>query len=95
MRFKTKREKLIHHNILEPECKNERNNLIKLIAYFKRCLFNLYKAYNLTEEDLMKDPDYVCLKEKYLETEKKLLDTEYFYEVLGANFSDMPIILDD
>jgi len=90
MRFKTKKQKLMHHNSLEPECKNERCNLVKLIAYFKKCLFSLYKAYNLTENDLNNDQEYISLKEKYTETEHKLIDSDYFYYTLGEKFSDMP-----
>lgn len=91
----SKKQKLMHHNNLEPECKNERHNLVKLIGYFKRCLFSLYKTYNLTEEDLLKDNDYISLKEKYAETEQKLLDSDFFYYTLGENFSDYPKVLDD
>jgi hypothetical protein len=95
MRFKTKKQKLMHHNSLEPECKTERCNLVKLIGYFKRCLFTLYKNYNLTENDLLNDSDYVSLQEKYLETEQKILDTDFFYHTLGEKFSYFPKNLED
>lgn len=95
MRFKTKKQKLMHHNNMEPECKNERCNLVRLIGYFKKCLFNLYTEHNLTENDLLNDKDYVTLKEKYMETELKLLDTDFFYYTLGEKFSDMPNNLGD
>lgn len=95
MRFKTKKQKLMHHNSIEPECKTERCNLVRLIGYFKKCLFSLYKTHNLTENELLHDADYVSLKEKYLETEQKLLDTDTFYYTLGEKFSDFPKNLGD
>lgn len=95
MRFKTKKQKLIHHNNLEPECQIERSNLVKLIGYFKRCLFNLYTNYGLNETELKNDSDYINLKLKYLETEKKLIDSDFFFYTLGDKFSDLPINLDE
>ena len=39
--FKTKRQKLMHHDKLEVQCRNEKNLLIKLLAQFKKCYMNL------------------------------------------------------
>jgi len=33
--FKTKKQKIIHHNVLERECQNDRNKLITLLKVFK------------------------------------------------------------
>lgn len=86
MKFKTKRLKLIHHYKMEPNCNTEKISLIKLIKKFKEFLQYLIKDRNI---DINTDAAmYNSLKKAYSECEDKLIDTDYFYSLLGKNFED-------
>ena len=66
---------------MEPECKNERLNLIKLLRKFKQILQN-----NSKEDLKLSKEDYEQLKQSYEETEKSLIDRDLFFCYLGENF---------
>lgn len=46
--FKTKKQKLMHHDKLESQCKNEKNLIIKLLSEYKKCFNSLYSQNNLS-----------------------------------------------
>lgn len=85
MKFKTKKQKLIHHNKMEVECKIERNSLVKLLKRFKELFAAVQDQgiYDVTTLDNHKN-----LKKLYEETERKLIDPDYFHCMLGKNFED-------
>jgi hypothetical protein len=89
-RFKTKKQRLIHHDNLETECKNERHTLIKKISHYKRLLNDIIKEKKMDQSDLDNHSDYVNLKQSYKELQEKLLDPEFFYHMMGKNFEDTP-----
>lgn len=66
---------------MEPECKTERLNLIKLLRKFKILLQNIS-----TEDLKLTNEFYADLKDSYEETEKSLLDKDLFFCYLGENF---------
>jgi hypothetical protein len=70
---------------MEPECKIEKSNLIKLIRSFKILLKQMISEYNI---DLNKNENYLSLKSFYEEVETKLLDSDYFHCLLGKTFDD-------
>lgn len=83
LKFKTAKQKLIHHNKMEPECRNERNLLIKLIKKFKELLSSLFLNQKI---DVSDSSQYIDLKNFYEETESKLVDPDYFHCLLGKTF---------
>ena len=86
MKFKSKRLKLIHHYKMEPNCNNEKISLIKLIKKFKEFLQFLLNKRNI---DLLSESAmYTSLKKAYSDAEDKLIDTDFFYCLLGENFED-------
>jgi len=90
MKFKTKKQKLIHHQSTEPECKNEKHNMIKLMKDFKVALFNMIKDYKIEQDELNKNEEFMNLKSNYEEIEKKLLDPDFFFLTMGNSFDDFP-----
>ena len=87
LKFKTKKQKLIHHHNLEPECKEEKQAIIKTLALFKRYTLSFVKN---DPEKFKNDKDYLELKASYEELERKLLDPDFFFLSLGDNFEDIP-----
>lgn len=86
MKFKTKKQKLIHHNKMEPECKHERISLVKLIKRFKTFVEHIDNSGKV--ENMKSLDSYINLQKTYEDTEKKLLDPDYFHCILGKNFED-------
>ncbi len=85
LKFKTKRQKSMHHNKLENECKLEKNTLIRLIGKFKNILFALKKRFNW--KNLEQNQSYIDLRNDYTNLIKnRLMDPEFFFSVLGENF---------
>jgi hypothetical protein len=85
MKFKTKKQKLLHHNKLEPECKGQKMCLLKLIAHYKRVLMAVSETKNIkTTEQFLK------LKRHYENCEKNSSDPDYFFSVLGDSIDDTP-----
>jgi hypothetical protein len=83
LKFKSKREKLIHHNNVERLCKEEKDALILLISSFQGAIDGIIKHFSLKPETIEKCDDYAKLSVDLDEANSKLLDTEYFREVLG------------
>lgn len=95
MSFKTLRQKIMHHNNLETECKTERINLIELIAQFKKSLKNLKMQKCLIDKDIDKFKDYINLKNQYEHVSQNLFDSDAFYFGLGEDFLDIHNFSDD
>jgi hypothetical protein len=85
-RFKTKKQRVFHHNRIEKQCKNEKQMLIKLIRKYKVALTSLV---NKGKVDIT-SVDYLRLKKTYKATEKASSDIEYFYCLLGGDFEEIP-----
>jgi hypothetical protein len=81
---------LIHHHNLEPECKEEKNAIIRTLSHFKKFTLTYLNKMNISFEKLEKEKEFVDLKNNYDELEKKLLDPDYFFLTLGENFEDIP-----
>lgn len=89
MRFKTKKQKLIHHNNLEFECRNERNSMIKSLANFKKLLDSVIKEENLDKKEIENMQEFIDLKKSYEQAEDKLLDPDFFHLMMGEKFEDI------
>jgi hypothetical protein len=72
---------------LEPECKEEKQAIIKTLALFKKYTLSFVKN---DPEKFKDDKDFLELKSSYEEMEKKLLDPDFFFLTLGDNFEDIP-----
>jgi uncharacterized Zn-finger protein len=88
LKFKTKKQKLIHHHNLETECKEEKHSIIKVLANFKKCFFSIINNYNIDKKKIREGQDYLDLKMSYEELEKKLIDPDFFFITLGQNFDE-------
>lgn len=82
MKFKSKKQKLMHHNKMEPDCLLEKQYLVKLIKMFKELFQGFLKDKIINEEN----EGYKSLKVIYEETQKKIIDPEYFLGILGYDF---------
>jgi len=83
LRFKTKKQKLSHHNKLELECKEEKNILIKLISKFNKAFFSIAKCLNVNLSEVEKLSDIEDLKNTYEKTTLKLQDPDFFFFCVG------------
>jgi hypothetical protein len=83
LQFKTAKLKLMHHNKLEPECKSDRNGIVKLIAIYKKAILNL--AQRLEQTDKLHE-----LKKLYNSIQKNTFDQTFFHMKLGETFEDIP-----
>lgn len=75
--FKTKKQKLMHHDKLEYECRNEKNIIVKMLSEFKKCFnsFYLEDKLELTEEG---KKVFESLNGKIEETKEKVMDFSMF-----------------
>lgn len=82
MKFKNEFDKLMHHNDIE------RNELLRLIQYYKIVIQDLEKNNNLQNNLYL-----VELKNKYNEIISKLLESDLAKSYLGNAFDDQCINL--
>jgi hypothetical protein len=74
----------MHHNKQEPECKNEKHSLIKLVSQYKTIITNIINNNsNYINKEKLKE-----LQEDYEIFSTKLYDTEYFNSLCGQTFGD-------
>ena len=82
-KFKTPKEKLDHHDQMEPDCLVERKELIKLLQKYKLLLKHIMKEKNINSNDNEIVKNLKCV---YEEIQKKLIDNELFTHYLGNDF---------
>jgi hypothetical protein len=82
-KFKTQKEKLDHHDEMEPDCLVERQELIKLLQQYKLLLKHIVKEKNI---DTQKNEVIKNLKAVYDDVQNKLIDTNLFKHYLGNDF---------
>lgn len=70
--FKTKRQKYLHHDKLENECRNEHVTLLNLLKTFRNVIGNLYQK---TTKKEMSFISYKSLDEEYNKISQMFLDT--------------------
>lgn len=83
--FKTKKQRILHHNKLDCECKVEKQSIIKLIAKYKKGILQLTKI-NGNEENIKLLDN---LKIDYEKTQSKIADIDYFKSTVGESFNDL------
>ena len=91
-KFKTPKEKLEHHDQMEPDCLIERKELIKLLQKYKLLLKHIIKEKNINSE---KNEVIQNLKSVYDEIQKKLIDHDLFVHYLGNDFESECINIED
>ena len=84
-KFKTKLEKLKHHNEMEVDCYKERKELIKLIQRYKIFFKKIIIKKGI---DADKNEIVLKLKKNYEEIKDKLIDKELFDHYLGDKFEN-------
>ena len=79
--FKTKKQKIMHHNKLEKECRSEKNYIIRLINTYEKAI-NIFKNENnglsLNEYD-----EYKELEKQKSKTEKIINDKDLFDSIFS------------
>ena len=85
MKFKTRKQKLLHHNKLETECKLQKMALIKLIAHFKKIYLSISEGKNLKPTE-----QFLRLKRNYDTVDRNTSDADYLISILGDSFEDIP-----
>jgi hypothetical protein len=94
--FKTKKQKIMHHNKMTKECRLKKNLLIKQILRSKKVLLDVLKNKQgpHPHHDIFEsDKDLIELKSTYDDTLKYMLDVEYFETIVGKSLEDLPTLL--
>ena len=91
-KFRTQKEKLDHHNEMEPDCLVERQELVKLIQRYKLLLKFIVKENKIdpSNNEIIKK-----LKGVYNEIQGKLIDVDFFKYYLGDDFESDCIHVED
>ena len=91
-KFKTQKEKMDHHCKMEPDCLNERQELIKLVQRYKLLMNKIIKNKNI---DPNKNEVILNLKKEYEEIQSKLIDQNLFTHYLGNDFDSECLNIED
>lgn len=85
-RFKTKRQKLLHHNKIEKECSSEKIVLLSLLDKFNKTLEKLIIKYPKKPFQSLKA--YEQIKDLYsLVLKLKVMDPEPVLSIMGDSFN--------
>jgi len=82
--FKTNRQKLMHHDKLDKECRSDKNNIIRLIAEYKH-IFEKMKTVSSFQED----EGYLELKRILLKCRGEIIERDYFDMQIGKEIFDL------
>jgi len=85
LKFKTKRQLIVHHNKFEEECLNEKNMLIKLVEMYKKTLVALVKKFGANKEKLQNSKIYLNLYEQNQCLLSKIQDKEFYDSYVGES----------
>lgn len=92
--FKTKKQKMMHHDKLDEECRIEKNFLIRLLTSYKDTVNDLIKSIKDNSDgdkkktELIKESKaYINMKTQMEKTQKKIMDQEQ-YEALFLDKRD-------
>ena len=78
--FKTKKQKIMHHDKLQDECRTEKNYLINLISEFKNSI-DILMSQSKNEKDIEESTTFTDMKKQSKITESKIVDYDQ-YEAL-------------
>ena len=91
MKFKTIKQKYMHHNKLEPECKTDKNEIIKMIGLYKKKIFKMLSGkVDKLKSVLKTDVDFINLKTLYEKCESITMDSDFFKSAVGEEFDTLP-----
>lgn len=79
--FKSRKQKILHHNKLDKECREEKYRLLELIEVFKNTLDYFYPNKNI----LIKTHDYVDLLFQFKKTKKSIIDLDQYNGIVHTN----------
>jgi uncharacterized Zn-finger protein len=83
--FKTKKQKIMHHDKLEKSCRNEKNYIIKLIYNYEKAI-NYLKNQN-DDLSLEEYDEYKEVKTQKNKVEKITADKDFFDSLFSANIN--------
>lgn len=72
--FKSKKQKILHHNKLDKECREEKYRLLELIEVFKNIIDYFYPNKNI----LIKTHNYSDLLFQFKKTKKCIIDLDQY-----------------
>ena len=91
LKFKTIKQKYMHHNKLEPECKTDKNEIIKMIGLYKKKIFKMLSGkVDKLKSVLKTDVDFINLKTLYEKCESITMDSDFFKSAVGEEFDTLP-----
>ena len=78
--FKTKKQKIMHHNKLEKECRLEKNNILRLISKYEKTINELKNENGINLEEYNEYNELLQQKEQ---TEKIIADKDLFDSIFS------------
>ena len=82
--FKTKKQKLMHHDKLEDECRNDKNYLMNLISSFQNFFNEILKDCS-DEEKIEFKQKYLSINQQIKRVEEVVVNKEHYDALLGIN----------
>jgi hypothetical protein len=77
--FKTKKQKLMHHDKLEDECRSDKNYLMNLISSFQ----NFFNEICSDKDKIKFEQNYISINEQIKKVEEVVLNKEHYDALLG------------
>jgi uncharacterized Zn-finger protein len=87
--FKTKKQKIMHHDKLEDECRSDKNYLMSLIASFKSSLNDILNEYSKEEINKICEKFNISIHKQTKKVEEVVLDKEQYDALLGIENKEL------
>ena len=87
--FKTKKQKIMHHDKLEDECRSDKNYLMSLIASFKSSLNDILNEYSKEEINKICEKFNISIHKQTKKVEEVVLDKEQYDALLGIGNKEL------
>lgn len=86
-KFKTKKQKIMHHDKLDNECRLEKNYLFKLLHKFKDTFDEIVENYKLDSNEIKNTLIYTELNNEFETLPQKCLDRDLFISIFGKKLN--------
>ncbi len=87
--FKTQKLKIIHHNTNDPECQDEKLQIVKFIKKFKEFFRNFFHTYEVKNQQYEDWDEYKKLKEQFQKFNSAFIDREKLIGLFGDAKDDL------
>jgi len=83
MKFKTLKQKILHHARLDKGCRDEKINLVKILELFYQSFNQVITKYNLDINEIEKFKEIKNLKKSYDSLTKTFSESDLLFSTIG------------